>query len=51
MKNTTKRHTKPAMAPGMDDSEELDKKATSEDIEEDDYTKVTKLSFDEVDPS
>lgn len=39
---------KPAIAPGSDD---LEKKATPEEMAEGDTTKATKLSFDEVDPS
>jgi hypothetical protein len=39
---------KPTIAPGSDD---LEKKATPEEIAAAESTKVTKLSFDEVDPS
>lgn len=38
----------PTIAPGSDD---LEKQVTAEEIAEGDSTKVTKLSFDEVDPS
>ncbi|MBA2875405.1 hypothetical protein [Thermaerobacillus caldiproteolyticus] len=41
----------PTVAPGMDDDEELNEKATKEEIVHGDYTKVVTLSFDEVDPS
>lgn len=39
------------IAPGMNDQEELNLKATREEIEKGDYTEVTTLSYDEVDPS
>lgn len=39
------------IAPGMDDQEELKQDATEEEINKGDYTKVTTLSYDEVDPS
>lgn len=39
------------IAPGMNDQEELDQKATQEEIKKGDYTEVTTLSYDEVDPS
>jgi hypothetical protein len=41
----------PKLAPGMDDEEELNEKATKEEIAQGEYTKVVALSFDEVDPS
>jgi hypothetical protein len=41
----------PTIAPGMDDDEELNEKATKEEIAHGEYTKVVTLSFDEVDPS
>ena len=41
----------PTVAPGMDDQEELEKSATEEDVERGEYTSVTTLSYDEVDPS
>ncbi|MFE8699454.1 hypothetical protein ACFYKX_02325 [Cytobacillus sp. FJAT-54145] len=39
------------IAPGMDDQEELEQSATDEEIEKGEYTSVTTLSYDEVDPS
>jgi hypothetical protein len=39
------------IAPGLNDHEELEKKATKEEIDRGDYTEVTTLSLDEVDPS
>jgi hypothetical protein len=41
----------PTIAPGIDDDEELNEKATNEEIARGEYTKVVTLSFDEVDPS
>jgi hypothetical protein len=41
----------PTIAPGIDDEEELDRKASKEEIAHGNYTKVVTLSFDEVDPS
>lgn len=46
-----KNQDKPTVAPGMDDQEELNQSATEKEIEENDYTSVTTLSNDEVDPS
>lgn len=43
-----KRESRPSVAPGMDDHEELERKATDEEIERGKYTSVTHLSFDEV---
>ncbi|MCH5584923.1 hypothetical protein MK805_08045 [Shimazuella sp. AN120528] len=41
----------PTIANGMDDQEELDQKASKEEITKGDYTRVVTLSYDEVDPS
>lgn len=41
----------PKLAPGLDDQEELEQSATEREIVQGDYTSVTTLSFDEVDPS
>ena len=46
-----KRKQEPTVAPGMDDREELERRASEEEIREGDYTKVTTLSWDEADPS
>ncbi|ETI69421.1 hypothetical protein [Neobacillus vireti] len=52
MKNKNRnRNTEPSIAPGMDDSEELEQAATEDEIDKGEYTEVTILSFDEVDPS
>ncbi len=40
---------KPNFAPGDDDA--LEAKASEEEIKQGNYTKVTTLSYDEVDPS
>lgn len=44
-----KRESKPSVAPGNED--ELENKASKEDIEKGNFTKVVTLSYDEVDPS
>lgn len=41
----------PTIAPGIDDDEELNQKATREEVEQEESTEVTTLSYDEVDPS
>ncbi|GHI00954.1 hypothetical protein [Neobacillus kokaensis] len=41
----------PTLAPGMDDHEELEQRASEEEIEDGEYTSVTTFSFDEVEPS
>jgi hypothetical protein len=46
-----KNENNPTVAPGMDDQEELQQRATEEEIKENDYTSVTTLSNDEIDPS
>jgi hypothetical protein len=52
MRDPNKRsNEEPTVASGMDDGEELNAEATEEEIERGDYTSVTTLSFDEVDPS
>lgn len=45
------RNNEPTIAPGLDDSEELEQSATRAEIEKGEYTQVTKLSYDEVGPS
>jgi hypothetical protein len=39
------------IAPGMDDGQGLNQEATDKEIQKGDYTEVTTLSYDEVDPS
>jgi hypothetical protein len=51
LKRNKKEHDFPTVAPGMDDDEELNEKATKEEMARGEYTKVVTLSFDEVDPS
>ncbi|MEH7303356.1 hypothetical protein [Neobacillus drentensis] len=41
----------PSIAPGMDDQEELEQTASEKEVETGEYTSVTTLSYDEVDPS
>ena len=48
-RNTKKKE--PTIAPGMDDQEELEKSASEKEVEKGEYTSVTTLSYDEVDPS
>lgn len=51
MNRKIKTEAEPTIAPGMDDQEELGRHASKEEIEKGEYTLVTTLSFDEVDPS
>lgn len=39
------------IAPGIDNQDELEEKATKKDIEKGNYTEVITLSYDEIDPS
>lgn len=41
----------PSVAPGIDDDEELNLEATEDEVEEGDFTQVTRLVLDENDPS
>lgn len=41
----------PTVATGIDDGEELNQEATEEEIEEGEYTEVTRLVWDEYDSS
>lgn len=45
------KHKEPTIANGMDDQEELEQKASKEEVAKGDYTKVVTLSYDEVNPS
>ncbi|MBB6447411.1 hypothetical protein [Bacillus benzoevorans] len=51
MVNKKSNNNEPSIAPGMDDSEELEKNASQEEMKKGEFTSVTTLSFDEVDPS
>jgi len=51
MEKKRKKETRPSLAPGLDDEKILEIKATREEIEDGDYTMVTKLTYDEVDPT
>ena len=46
-----KRKQEPTVAPGLDDREELEQRASEDEIRAGEYTDVTSLSWDEVDPS
>jgi hypothetical protein len=46
-----KKQEEAKVAPGMDDKEELEQDATENEIEKGEYTSVTTLPYDEVDPS
>ncbi|AIE60051.1 hypothetical protein [Bacillus methanolicus] len=47
----TQNNTEPTIAPGIDDNEELEQKASADEVRRGEYTSVTTLSYDEVDPS
>jgi hypothetical protein len=49
--NNMNKKKDPNIAPGMDDQEELNASATEKEVEDGEYTSVTTLSYDEVDPS
>jgi hypothetical protein len=51
MINNSEKKKEPTIAPGMDDQEELQQNATEKEVESGEYTSVTTLSYDEVDPS
>ncbi|MCJ7839832.1 hypothetical protein MUB24_02665 [Lederbergia sp. NSJ-179] len=51
MSKKKQKKNEPAIAPGMDDQEELEENATKNELEKEEYTKVTHLSYDEVGPS
>ncbi|MCM3584277.1 hypothetical protein M3182_00795 [Mesobacillus maritimus] len=51
MKKENLKKQEPTVAPGMDDQEEMNEEATNSEIEKGEYTEVTTLSYDEVNPS
>lgn len=51
MKEKKRNQRNPDVAPGMDDSEELERKATRKEVEHGESTEVTTFSYDEVEPS
>ncbi|AGT31909.1 hypothetical protein M493_08150 [Geobacillus genomosp. 3] len=51
MEHRTQHGDTPTVAPGIDDEEELNEKATKEEIERGDYTRVVTLAWNEVEPS
>ncbi len=50
-KNNTQIKSEATVAPGIDDEQGLELKASQEDIKKGNTTKVTMLSYDENDPS
>lgn len=40
------KHDEPTIAPGMNTHDDLEKKATEEEVDEEDYTSVTRLFLD-----
>ncbi|MBE4910019.1 hypothetical protein IMZ08_18435 [Bacillus luteolus] len=46
-----KKQNIPSVAPGIDDDEELERSASKQEKDKGEFTQVTKLSYDEVDPS
>lgn len=46
-----KKRNEPTIAPGIDNDEELNAEATESEVEKGDYTEVTRLVWDENDPS
>jgi hypothetical protein len=51
MSKKDKNKNDPTLATGIDDDEDLEKPASKEEIEKGEFTNVTTLSLDEVDPS
>lgn len=51
LKGKESEKTEPSLAPGMSDHEKLEQSAASSEVEKGEFTKVTALSYDEVDPS
>jgi hypothetical protein len=49
--NQPNKQSEATMAPGMDDSLELEQNATEAELNKGEYTEVTALSLDENDPS
>jgi hypothetical protein len=50
-KKNPEQETERTVAPGFNYADEINESATDEEIEKGDYTSVTRLSLDEVDPS
>lgn len=51
MKKKPIQKNEPTLAPGLEDEKILEIEATPQEISEGNYTMVTKLSYDEVEPS
>ncbi|WP_180954556.1 hypothetical protein [Bacillus sp. V5-8f] len=49
-KKNPNQETEQTIAPGFDYDDELNESATPEEVEKGEYTNVTTLSLDEVDP-
>lgn len=49
--NEKKQSPDPKVAPGLDPDEAYGEDATNAEVEKGDYTTVTKLTYDEYDPS
>lgn len=47
MKKKFDNKSKPTVAPGIDNDEELEQKATNSEIEQGEYTEVTTLTLDD----
>jgi hypothetical protein len=50
-KEKKKNYQGPTLAPGMNDQDELEQSASENEVEKGEYTRVTTLSYDEVDVS
>ena len=50
-KDKSKRRNEPKVAPGIDDEDSYGEEATQSEIDKGDYTTVTRLIYDEYDPS
>jgi hypothetical protein len=50
-KNNQNNNQGPTLAPGMNDQDELEQNATENEVKKGEYTRVTTLSYDEVDVS
>lgn len=50
-KERKRQKDQPTVAPGVDDGAELNRKATRQEVERGDSTRVTHVAYDEVDAS
>ncbi|GIN71227.1 hypothetical protein J14TS2_17020 [Bacillus sp. J14TS2] len=51
MAKKREKHDEPTIASGINDQEELEENATADEVEKEEYTEVTHLSYDEVESS